>query len=155
MAGLIHRALPDARIVCLRRDPMDSCLSNYRQMFAVDAPLHAYAYDLGWTGEYYVLFDRLVAHWRATLPPDRFMEVRYEDVVSDQETQARRLLDFCGLAWDPAVLEFHRNEAGVATASAAQVRQPVHTGSVGRWRRYGAGLQPLEDTLRAGGVEVA
>ncbi|WP_176695880.1 tetratricopeptide repeat-containing sulfotransferase family protein [Phenylobacterium immobile] len=151
-AGLIHRALPDARIVCLRRDPMDACLANYRQLFATAFSYYAYGYDLEHVGRYYLGFDRLVAHWRATLPADRFTEVAYEDIVADQEGETRRLLDFCGLDFDPACLAFHENAAPVATASSVQVRQPLYASSIGRWRRYGAGLDPLRRVLEAGGL---
>lgn len=153
-AGLIHRALPNARIVCLRRHPMDACLSNYRQLFATGFSYYNYAFDLADLGRYYLAFDRLVAHWREVLPPDRFTEVGYEAIVADQEGQTRRLLDFCGLEWDRRCLAFHENEAPVATASSVQVRQPLYASSVGRWRRYGDGLAPLRRVLEAGGVAV-
>lgn len=153
-AGLIHRALPEARIICLRRDPMDACLANYRQLFATAFSYYAYGYDLEHVGRYYLGFDRLVAHWRATLPADRFTEVAYEAIVADQEGETRRLLDFCGLDFDPACLAFHENAAPVATASSVQVRQPLYASSVGRWRRYGAGLDPLRRVLEAGGIAV-
>lgn len=153
-AGLIHRALPDARIVCLRRHPMDSCLANYRQLFATGIPQYDYALDLEDLGRYYLGFDRLVAHWRAVLPPDRFREVAYEDLVHDQEARTRGLLAFCGLDWDPACLAFHENAAPVATASSVQVRQPMYASSIGRWRAYGDGLTPLRRILEAGGLDV-
>jgi len=153
-AGIIHRALPDARIVCLRRHPMDACLSIFRQLFALDQPFYDYAYDLGDLARHYARFDRLMARWRQALPPDRFTEVAYEDLVADQEGESRRLLDFCGLGWDPACLDFHRNAAAVATASSVQVRQPLYASSVGRWRRYGEGLAPLAAALRAEGVAI-
>ncbi|WP_293677749.1 tetratricopeptide repeat-containing sulfotransferase family protein [uncultured Phenylobacterium sp.] len=153
-AGLIHRALPNARIVCLRRHPMDAALANYRQLFATGVAYYDYAYGLEDVGRYVAGFEALVAHWRAVLPPDRFAEVAYEDIVADQEGQTRRLLAFCGLPWDPACLAFHENAAPVATASSVQVRQPLYASSVGRWRRYGAGLGPLRRALEAGGVVV-
>jgi tetratricopeptide (TPR) repeat protein len=152
-AGAIHRALPQARIVCLRRHPMDSCLSIFRQLFALDQPFYDYAYDLGDLARHYALFERLVAHWRETLPADRFTEVAYEAMVADQESETRRLLDFCGLGWEDACLAFHENAAPVATASAVQVRQPLYATSVGRWRNYGAGVDRLAQALRAEGVE--
>lgn len=151
-AGLIHAAMPNARIVCLRRDPMDACLSNFRQLFATGFSYYNYAYDLEDVGRYYLGFDRLVGCWRENLPKDRFMEVAYEHLVADQEGQTRRLLDFCGLSWDARCLAFHENAAPVATASSVQVRQPLYSSSVGRWRRYGAGLEPLRAVLAAGGV---
>jgi tetratricopeptide (TPR) repeat protein len=153
-AGLIHRALPNARIVCLRRDPMDACLANFRQLFATGFAYYDYAYDLEDLGRYYLAFDRLVGHWRAALPADRFTEVAYEDIVADQEGQTRRLLDFCGLAWDPRCLDFHENAAPVATASSVQARQPLYATSIGRWRHYGAGLDPLRRVLEAGGLAI-
>ena len=151
-AGLIHQALPNARIVCLRRDPMDVCLSNYRQLFATGFSYYNYAYDLEDVARYYVAFDRLMAHWRAVLPADRFLEVGYEDVVADQEAQTRRLLGFCGLDWQDGCLAFHENAAPVATASSVQVRQPLYSTSVGRWRRYGEGLAPMRRVLEAAGL---
>jgi tetratricopeptide (TPR) repeat protein len=151
-AGLIHRALPNARIVCLRRDPMDVCLSNFRQLFATGFSYYNYAYDLEDVAAYYVGFDQLVAHWRAVLPPDRFLEIGYEDLVADQEARTRDLLAFCGLPWDPQCLSFHENTAPVATASSVQVRQPLYSSSVGRWRRYGEGLAPMRAVLEAAGL---
>ncbi len=151
-AGLIHGALPNARIVCLRRDPMDVCLSNFRQLFATTFSYYNYAFDLEDVARYYVGFDRLVAHWREVLPADRFTEIAYEDVVADQEAQTRRLLAFCGLTWDSRCLSFHENAAPVATASSVQVRQPLYASSVGRWRRYGEGLAPMRAILEEAGL---
>ncbi|MET0337549.1 MAG: sulfotransferase [Caulobacter sp.] len=152
-AGLIHRALPNARIVCLRRGAMDSVLSNYRQLFATGFSYYNYAYDLAETARYYVLFDRLMTRWRATLPPDRFTEIAYEDLIADQESETRRLLAFCGLDWDARCLAFHENPNPVATASSVQVRSPLHAGSIGRWRRYGEAVEPALAVLRAAGIE--
>ncbi|MDB5467183.1 MAG: hypothetical protein JWQ46_1945, partial [Phenylobacterium sp.] len=151
-AGLIHQALPNARIVCLRRDPMDVCLSNFRQLFATGFSYYNYSYDLADVARYYVGFDRLVAHWRSVLPPDRFTEIAYEGLVASQEATTRELLAFCGLPWDPRCLAFHENAAPVATASSVQVRQPLYASSVGRWRRYGEGLAPMRDVLAAAGL---
>ncbi|MFZ3007898.1 MAG: sulfotransferase [Phenylobacterium sp.] len=151
-AGLIHQALPNARIVCLRRDPMDVCLSNFRQLFATTFSYYNYAFDLEDVARYYVGFDRLVAHWREVLPADRFTEIAYEDMVADQEAQTRRLLDFCDLTWDERCLSFHENTAPVATASSVQVRQPLYASSVGRWRRYGEGLAPMRRILALAGL---
>lgn len=150
-AGLIHRALPQARIVCVRRHPLDSVLSLFRQSFG-PRTAYQFTYGLEDVARYYVQFDRLVAHWRATLPADRFREVRYEDVVSDLEGEAPRLLDFCGLSWSETSLRPHENAAAVASASAAQVRRPVHSGSVGRWRAYGERLAPAIRILTEAGL---
>lgn len=145
-AGLIRRALPNARIICLRRHPLDSCLSNYRQLFATGFSYYHYALDLADCGRYWLGFDALCRHWRATLG-EAWLEVHYEDVVDDIEGQARRLLAHCGLGWDPACIEFHRNAAPVATASSVQVRQPLYRSAIGRWKRYGAALDPLRQVL--------
>lgn len=150
-AGYIAKALPNARIICLRRHPMDTCLSNFRQLFAPNAPEFDYSYDLMDTGRYYLLFDRLIAHWQRLLP-GRILEVDYEDLVEAQEPTSRKLLQFCELEWSDSCLEFERNPASVATASAAQVRSPMHGGATGRWKRYEAQLTELHDLLATAGV---
>ncbi|MDP1738231.1 MAG: sulfotransferase [Caulobacter sp.] len=154
-AGLINAALPNARMVCLRRHPIDSCLAIFRQMFSTGFAYYDWTFGLETTARFYLAFDALVAHWRETLPPDRFIEVAYEDVVADQEGQSRALLAWLDLPWDEAVLAFHENAAPVATASAVQVRSPIHAGSVGRWKQYGDRLGPMIDILVAGGVVTA
>jgi hypothetical protein len=146
-AGLIHRALPNAQIVALRRGAMDSCLSNYRQLLTVQHSYYGYTYDLEQTAAFYRRFDDLMAHWREHLPDDRFIEVYYEDMVHAQEEQTRRLLDFCRLDWDEACLRFHENAAPVSTASSVQVRQPLYSDSIGRWKRYGDKLDILKAAL--------
>jgi Tfp pilus assembly protein PilF len=153
-AGLILRALPNARIVCLRRHPMDAALSNYRQLFATRFPYYDYALGLEDTARYVAGFERLADHWTATLPPDRWTELRYEALVADQEGETRRVLAHCGLGWDPACLAFHENAAPVATPSALQVREPIHAGSIGRWRKSGPGLEPMLKVFAAAGIGV-
>lgn len=148
-AGLIHRALPDARIIVLRRGAMDSCLSNYRQLFSTGHSYYNYSFDLLDTARYFQAFDDLVRHWAAHLPTDRFLQIRYEEIVFDQEAQTRRLLDFCGLDWDDRCLRFHENDAPVSTASSVQVRQPLYSGSIGRWTRYGDRVEGLRTALGA------
>ena len=145
--GLIHRAMPNARIVALRRGAMDSCLSNFRQLFATKYSYYNYTFDLLDTAEYYKAFDTLMSHWRETLPADRFMEIRYENVIDHQERETRKLLDFCGLEWDEACMRFHENKAPVSTASSVQVRQPLYRGSIGRWKKYGNKLDDLKSAL--------
>jgi tetratricopeptide (TPR) repeat protein len=149
--GFIHLALPNARVICLRRDPMDTCLSNLRQLFALNFSYYNYAYDLRDIGRYYVLFDALIGHWNRVLP-GKMLEVRYERLVADQEGETRRLLDFCGLPFEPACLNFHANTAPVATASAVQVRAPLYAGAIGRWRRYGDKLDGLRAELIGAGI---
>jgi hypothetical protein len=92
-----------------------------------------------------------MAHWREVLPPDRMLEIDYEDTVADLESQARRLVDFAGLEWDESCLSFHKTERAVATASREQVRNPIYKSSVGRWKRYGDGVRPLIEALSACG----
>jgi tetratricopeptide (TPR) repeat protein len=149
--GHIARALPGATIVVLRRHPLDTGLSNFRQLFAAGFSYYDYARDLRDIGRYYAQFDRLIAHWQAALP-GRVHEVRYEALVADQRAETGRLLAHCRLPWEDSCLQFDRNESAVATASAVQVRQPLFASSVGRWRRYQRHLQPLIDELRAAGV---
>lgn len=150
-AGFIARALPNATIVCVRRNPLDTCLSNFRQLFAQTSPYYDYSFDLLDTGRYYALFDQLMAHWQRVLP-GRILEVQYESLVEDQETHSRRLLEHCGLPWHEACLHFEHNAAPVATASAVQVRSPMYRSSLDRWRRYEAELGPLRALLRDAGV---
>lgn len=145
--GLIHRALPNARIVALRRGAMDSCLSNYRQLFSTQFSYYNYTFDLEDTAKYYRAFDALMTYWRETLPEDRFMEIGYEDIIGAQETKTRELLAFCGLDYEEACLRFHENQAPVATASSVQVRQPLYSGSIGRWKKYGHQLDGLKTAL--------
>jgi hypothetical protein len=151
-AALILRALPNARIICLRRNPADSILSNYRQLFATSFTYYAYAYDLEWTAAFYARFDALIAACREHLPADRFTEVAYEDLVSNLQNEARRLVAFCDLDWQEQCLAFHENAAPVATASSSQVRQPLYSTSMNRWQRYRESLQPALDVLTARGV---
>jgi len=153
LVGFILRALPNAKIVCLRRNPLDTCLSNFRQLFATGFSYYNYAYDIEDTARYYLLFDRLMSHWDKVLP-GRVLRVDYDALVADQEEQTRRLLDHLGLTWEPACLEFQRHEAPVATASAVQVREPIYRSAAGRWRRYAQQLEPARRILTAAGVQV-
>jgi tetratricopeptide (TPR) repeat protein len=150
-AGFIAQALPQARIICLRRNPMDTCLSNFRQLFAQTSPYYDYSFDLLDTGRYYLLFERLMAHWRRVLP-GRILEVEYEELVANQESSTRRLLEHCGLPWHDGCLHFERNPAPVATASAVQVRSPINRASIDRWQKYGPQLAPLQALLREAGI---
>ena len=152
--GLVHQALPNAKIIALRRNPMDSCLSNYRQLLTTQQAYYAYTYDLLETAKFYCLFDELMAHWARALPEDRFMQVHYEDIVFSQFEQTERLLEFCGLDWEDACLNFHENDAPVSTASSVQVRQPLYSGSIGRWQRYGDKLKELEHYLSRHGIDI-
>ncbi len=151
--GFIARALPNARIVCVRRDPVDTCLSNFRQLFEPDSPHFGYSFDLLDTGRYYLLFDRLMKHWRRVVP-GRVFEVSYENLIGSQESTTRDLLEFCGLPWHEACLHFEQNAAPVGTLSATQVRMPIYRSAVGRWKRYASQLKPLLDLLGSADVEI-
>lgn len=143
-AGLIALALPNARILHVRRDPLDTCVSCFSNLFLEHLP---YTYDLAELGRYYRAYEALMSHWREALPPGMMIDVQYEDVVADLEGQGRRLLAHCGLSWDSRCLDFHNHGRSVRTASVAQVRRPLYQSSVGRWRRYAAHLAPLFDGL--------
>jgi tetratricopeptide (TPR) repeat protein len=142
--GLIHLALPHARIIHTRRDPLDTCLSCFSILFASE---HAHAYDLGELGRFYRGYAGLMTHWRNVLPPGAMLDVQYEDVVDDLEGQARNIIAYCGLDWEDSCLAFHETQRSVETASARQVRQPIYRSSVGRWRSYAGLLQPLRQAL--------
>jgi len=142
--GLIHAALPGARFIHLERNSLDTCLSIYFQGFSA---AHLYATDFGDLAHYYHEYRRLMAHWRAVLPPQTLLEVRYEDLVDDPEGWSRRMLAHIGLPWDPRCLESHRTDRPVLTASNWQVRQPISKGSVDRWRRYERFIGPLREAL--------
>jgi tetratricopeptide (TPR) repeat protein len=143
-AGLIHLALPNAKIIHTIRDPVDTCISCFSKLFSAE---QNHTYDLGELGRYYKRYERLMAHWRKVLPPGRILDVRYEDVVADLEGQARRIIDYCGLPWDDRCLSFHETDRPVRTASATQVRQPIYKSAVGRWRVYEEHLGPLLGAL--------
>lgn len=152
--GFIAQALPKAKIICLRRNPLDTCLSNFRQLFALQFSYYNYSYDLLDTGRYYLLFHRLMAFWRQRFPA-AVLEVQYETLVASPEAETRRLLDWCDLPWEEACLHFENNQAAVSTASAVQVRQPIYRSSVDRWKHLQAELQPLRQLLLAGGVPLS
>jgi tetratricopeptide (TPR) repeat protein len=148
--GFIARAWPEARIVSLVRNPMDSCFSMYKQVFTW---AYKFSYDLETTGQYYVAYDKLQRHWRAVLG-DRLIEISYEELVAEQENQTRALLDRLGLDFEEACLNFDKNEAPSTTASSVQVREKVHTASVQRWKRFEKQLQPVRDILEKSGIVV-
>ena len=143
-AGLIHMMLPEARIIHCRRNPVDTCLSLYSKLFS-DQQL--FAYDLTELGQFYLCYAELTDHWRTVIPSTHFLDVDYELVTEDIECQARRMLDFVGIEWDPSCLDFHKTQRTVKTASMNQVRQPVYQGSKGRWRQYASQLGPLLTAL--------
>lgn len=142
--GLIPLMLPKARIIHVKRNPLDTCISCFTRLFNRHQDA---TYDLAELGRHYANYARLMDHWRSVLPPGSFLEVQYEDIVADMEGQARRLIDFVGLPWDEACLAFHKTRRNIRTASVTQVRQPIYASSVERWRHYDKYLGPLREAL--------
>jgi tetratricopeptide (TPR) repeat protein len=139
--GLIYSVFPNARVIYMQRDPIDTCLSCYFQQFLTGMN---FTFDMTDLVHYYREHQRIMAHWRAVLPPGFILDVPYEELVADQETWSRKMLDFIGLEWDPRCLEFHTTKRQVTTASAWQVRQKVYKSSVARWRNYEKFIGPLK-----------
>ncbi len=148
--GAIRRALPEARIVVLRRSPLDSCFAMYRTLFAAGYP---FSYDLAELARYYAAYGRLIDHWRGVLG-DAMLEVVYEDLVRDPARVGASIAAHCGLPWSDAAIDIQANRAVSLTASAAQVRRPIYGTSSGRWRHYRSHLGTLIGTLRSCGVPV-
>jgi tetratricopeptide (TPR) repeat protein len=142
--GLIHLALPKARIIHIRRDPLDTCVSCFSRLFTGNQP---FAYDLSELGDYYRSYEDVMAHWNSVLPPDVMIDVQYEALVEDLEGVSRRVLKHCGLAWEDACRDFQNTKRTVRTASLRQVREPLYRTSIGSWRRYQKFLGPLREAL--------
>jgi tetratricopeptide (TPR) repeat protein len=142
--GMIHLMLPNAKIIHAMRDPMDTCFSCYSRLFH---DRMEFTYDFEVLGRYYLRYIKMMEHWHKVLPAGTILDVRYEDVVADAEGQTRRMLDYIGLPWDKACLDFHKNQRHVATASMAQVCKPLYSTSVERWKKFEAHLQPLMEIL--------
>ncbi|MGB8694839.1 MAG: sulfotransferase [Steroidobacteraceae bacterium] len=147
-AGLIHLALPHAKIINLQRHPMDTCYAVYKQLFRDAYP---FSYDLDELGQYFIAYHGLMQHWNAVMPGVIYT-LRYEAVVADVAGEARRLLAYCGLPWEEQCLRFYQNSQASTTASAMQVRQPIYDSSVGKWRRYATQLEPLRLRLENAGI---
>jgi hypothetical protein len=147
--GIIHRALPKARIVHVRRTPMDTCYAIYKFLFNDAYP---WSYDLDDVARYYVAYRRLMDHWRSALP-GRIIDISYEDVVRDLDGEARQLIDRIGLEWEPTCLSFHENDAATLTGSAVQVRQQLYTSSIGRWRHHEIRLGKVAEALQAADID--
>ena len=146
--GIIHAALPNAKIVLLARDPLDACFAIYKTMFI---GIYPFSYDLTELGKYYLAYRRLADHWQDVLG-DALYCVNYEDLVEDTEAEVRKLLEYCNLGWESQCIEFHTNPAPATTASAVQVRQPIYRSSVGRWKHYREELEPLVDIFEQNGI---
>ena len=148
--GMIRAALPDAKIILLERHPMDTCFAMYRMMFM---GIYPFSYDLDELGKYYISYRALADHWQQVLA-DSIHVVHYETLVQDTEDEIRKLLDYCGLEWEDSCLSFHENKSASTTASAVQVRQPMYTSSIGKWKRYEKQLQPLAELFQQHGIRV-
>lgn len=142
--GFIHAVFPRAKIILVRRHPLDAGWAMYKAHFRGQ---FSFSYDLTELADYLLAFRRLAAHWKATLPAHAFMEIAYEDIVRDQVNASRRLIEFVDLPWQEGVLRFHESKAPSATASAVQIRRPVYATSVGKWRHYAEALEPLRVRL--------
>jgi len=141
--GFLHLILPNAKIIDARRYPLDSCLSCYRQLFARG---QAFTYDLTDIGEYFLQYERMMDHWHDVLP-GRALTIQYEDMVTDFENQVRRMLAYCELPFEEACINFHETERPVRTPSSEQVRQPIYSNSINRWKKYEQYLGELIEVL--------
>lgn len=144
-AGFIHKALPEAKILCLVRDPLDACFSNLKELFVGEG--YPYSYDPLEAAAHHVHFREMLAHWNEVMP-GAVLSVGYEDMVRDPESMARRVMDFCGLPFEPGCVDIVRNTSPSATASSSQIREPIHARGIGAWRRYAEPLAPMEQWLR-------
>lgn len=144
MIGMILQAIPEAQIIHCRRNRVDTCLSCYSKLFT--SPV-SYSYDQKELGEFYRAYEEQMDYWHSHVPASSLMESRYEDLIADTEGQARKLLEFVGVPWDPGVLDFYKQKRTVSTASMVQVRKPIYNSSVERWRPYREHLGPLLDAL--------
>lgn len=150
-AGFIHKSLPNAKIVLVDRHPMDVCYANYKMNFRYG---YDYSYDLAELGRFYVAWKKLMDYWASVIPKNRFYRISYEKLVANQSQESQKLIEFCGLPWQQACLNFHNGKKGVATASAAQVRKPIYKTSVAKWKRYQHNLKPLKDILLANEIKI-
>jgi len=148
--GLIARALPNAPILHVTRDPVATCYGIFKVLFEQGYP---FSYDLAELADYYIGYRRLMQHWHAALP-GRVIDFSYEALVADPQGQTQSLLQALGLSWQSSCLQFDRNPAPVATASAAQVRRPIYSSAVSLWRNYEVQLQPLIARLKAAGIQL-
>lgn len=142
--GMLHILFPNAKFINTRRDPVDSSLSAFTKLFKDDMP---HSYDMGELGRYYRQYDAIMKHWEKVLPPGVLKVVEYENVVENTEKEGRAIMEFLGLEFEDKMLDFHNSGRPVKTASVAQVRKPIYKTAVRRWKKYGAGLQPLIDAI--------
>ncbi|SFC12236.1 tetratricopeptide repeat-containing sulfotransferase family protein [Pseudoalteromonas denitrificans] len=149
---LIRRVLPNAKIICLLRNPMDTCIGNYRQLFTINNPYYGYAFDLNTTAKFYSEFYQLIQHWQAQNNKN-FMTLKYEELVSDPEQKIKQILNFCDLPFQKSCLDFHKNTAAVSTASKIQVREPINLKSIDRWKKYQAHTAEAQKILSSQGIK--
>jgi hypothetical protein len=147
-AGLIKKALPQARIIHLVRDPLDTCFAVYKTLFN---QVYSFSYQLDELADYFIEYKKLMAHWHQVLP-GQILDVHYEQMVAEPEAQAKRILQWCDLPWQDDLLQFHQAKSASTTASAAQVRQPIHKKSVQKWRAFADELAPVRQRLFAAGL---
>jgi hypothetical protein len=147
--GLIHLALPNAKIIVLNRDSLDTCYAIYKQLFTNAYP---FSYRLDELAEYYVAYHRLMEHWQTVLP-GKIHKIDYESLVNDIDGESRKLVEFCNLEWQEQCLKYYENKEASTTASTVQVRQPVYQSSVGKWRRVREQMQPVVDIIQRAGIE--
>ena len=148
--GLIHAALPNAKIIALNRNPMDACYAMYKMLFQGAYP---FSYDLDELGKYYSAWRNLMQHWRKILG-DSLYTVDYENLVEYPEKVSRQLIDFCGLQWEDTCLDYYKSDTPSSTASASQIRQPVYKSSINKWHKYRTQLQPLVDLFKKNNVDI-
>ena len=149
-AGLIHLALPKAKIILVERDPMDNCYAAFKTLFPGAYP---YSYDLQELANYYVAYAQLMDHWRAVMP-DVMLRVRYEDLVTKSRSTTEDLLEYCDLSFEEACLNFYSDSEQASTASAVRLRHELRANAIGHWKNYSDQLRPVAEILRQGGVSI-
>lgn len=150
-AGLIHSAMPNAKIINLTRHPMAACLAIYKQQFR---DIYPFSYSLSDLGKYYVAYDQLMRHWQSVMP-GAIQSIAYENLVVNTEQEVKKVLEFCNLNWEARCLKFYENKTPSTTASATQVRQPVYATSVDQWRKYTPYLAELSTILVKADIDVS
>jgi hypothetical protein len=148
LVGFILKAFPKAKIIHVTRNPVDTCLAVFKQLFE---EVYQHSYEQREMAEHYVMYSNLMKHWH-TIMPGKIFDIAYEDVVIDHDTQARRLIEYLELSWEDACSNFEKNATAVATASATQVREKIHNRSVGRWMKYKKYLLPTLNILKSAGI---
>jgi len=152
-AGLIHKALPSAKIIIIQRNPMDSCYSMYKHLFA--GRRFPFSYNLNALAEYFIVFQKLMNHWISTIPSSDLLSFSYEELINDPQSSIQSLLSFCNLSWQDQCLEFYKQKSPVATPSAMQVNQPLYKDSINRWKYYRDQLTDLEQALVSKDVAIS